>query len=252
MGCTSSSEEKKAQENSKVLDRFLREDAERSSKDVKLLLLGAGESGKSTIVKQMRIIHQHGYSKEDFIQYRPVVFSNTLQSMCAILRAMPVLGIQLEHDRKADCDYVLCLSTNRENGVIATANAIGHTITTSASNQQTTATSMALSFDSNLVGAIKRLWQSRSVQQCFHRSNEYQLNDSAQYFLSELDRIGQTGYLPNEQDILRCRVKTTGIVEVNFCFRNLNFRLFDVGGQRSERKKWIHCFEDVEELDAFV
>lgn len=23
------------------------------------------------------------------------------------------------------------------------------------------------------------------------------------------------------------------------------FRLFDVGGQRSERKKWIHCFEDV-------
>jgi len=21
--------------------------------------------------------------------------------------------------------------------------------------------------------------------------------------------------------------------------------LFDVGGQRSERKKWIHCFEDV-------
>ena len=25
----------------------------------------------------------------------------------------------------------------------------------------------------------------------------------------------------------------------------LFFRLFDVGGQRSERKKWIHCFEDV-------
>ena len=23
------------------------------------------------------------------------------------------------------------------------------------------------------------------------------------------------------------------------------FRLFDVGGQRSERKKWIHCFEGV-------
>jgi len=40
-------------------------------------------------------------------------------------------------------------------------------------------------------------------------------------------------------------VKTTGIVEVHFSFKNLNFKLFDVGGQRSERKKWIHCFEDV-------
>lgn len=44
---------------------------------------------------------------------------------------------------------------------------------------------------------------------------------------------------------MRTRVKTTGIVEVHFSFKNLNFKLFDVGGQRSERKKWIHCFEDV-------
>lgn len=52
-------------------------------------------------------------------------------------------------------------------------------------------------------------------------------------------------YHPTEQDILRTRVKTTGIVEVNFTFKDLDFRLFDVGGQRSERQKWTHCFEDV-------
>lgn len=77
------------------------------------------------------------------------------------------------------------------------------------------------------------------------RSNEYQLNDSAKYFLDKLDEIGQASYLPSTQDILRTRVKTTGIVEINFSFKDLNFRVFDVGGQRSERKKWIHCFEDV-------
>ncbi|CAF1601890.1 unnamed protein product, partial [Didymodactylos carnosus] len=71
---------------SKALDRLIKEDAERAAKDVKLLLLGAGESGKSTIVKQMRIIHQHGYSKEEFEQYRPVVYSNTIQSLGAIIR----------------------------------------------------------------------------------------------------------------------------------------------------------------------
>ncbi|VDM71088.1 unnamed protein product, partial [Strongylus vulgaris] len=58
-------------------------------------------------------------------------------------------------------------------------------------------------------------------------------------------RLGEATYQPTEQDILRTRVKTTGIVEVHFTFKNLNFKLFDVGGQRSERKKWIHCFEDV-------
>ena len=56
-------------------------------------VLGAGESGKSTIVKQMKIIHQDGYSKEDFVQYRPVVYSNTIQSLGAIIRAMNMLNI---------------------------------------------------------------------------------------------------------------------------------------------------------------
>ena len=54
---------------------------------------GAGESGKSTIVKQMKIIHESGFTTEDFKQYRPVVYSNTIQSLVAILRAMPNLGI---------------------------------------------------------------------------------------------------------------------------------------------------------------
>lgn len=63
--------------------------------------------------------------------------------------------------------------------------------------------------------------------------------------MEALDRLGAKEYQPTTQDILRTRVKTTGIVEVHFSFKNLNFKLFDVGGQRSERKKWIHCFEDV-------
>ena len=100
-------------------------------------------------------------------------------------------------------------------------------------------------FESELLDAMKKLWNDNGVQQCFNRSNEYQLNDSAKYFLDKLDEIGLSQYLPSTQDILRTRVKTTGIVEINFTFKDLNFRVFDVGGQRSERKKWIHCFEDV-------
>ncbi len=78
------------------------------------------------------------------------------------------------------------------------------------------------------------------------------MNDSAKYFLDQLDVIGNPSYLPSIQDILRSRVKTTGIVEINFKLKEFNFRVFDVGGQRSERKKWIHCFEDVTSIIFLV
>lgn len=55
-------------------------------------------------------------------------------------------------------------------------------------------------------------------------------------------------YTPTDQDILRSRLKTTGITETVFDLGALTYRMFDVGGQRSERKKWIHCFEKVTAL----
>lgn len=70
----------KEEEAENVATFQLRADGERASREVKLLLLGAGESGKSTIVKQMRIIHETGYSDEERKAYRPVVYSNTIQA----------------------------------------------------------------------------------------------------------------------------------------------------------------------------
>lgn len=64
-------------------------------------------------------------------------------------------------------------------------------------------------------------------------------------YFDSIDRIAQANYLPTDQDVLRSRVKTTGITETTFIIGDLTYRMFDVGGQRSERKKWIHCFENV-------
>eukprot|EP00094_Tigriopus_californicus_P004365 TCALIF_04206-PA protein Name:"Similar to Guanine nucleotide-binding protein G(o) subunit alpha (Locusta migratoria)" AED:0.23 eAED:0.27 QI:888/0.83/0.85/1/0.83/0.85/7/0/275 len=219
MGCAMSAEERASRARSKQIEKNLKEDGIQAAKDIKLLLLGAGESGKSTIVKQMKIIHESGFTSEDFKQYRPVVYSNTIQSLVAILRAMPNLGITFANtDRDGDAKMVMDVVSRMED---------------------------TEPFSEELLAGMKRLWADGGVQECFARSNEYQLNDSAKYFLDDLSRLGAKDYQPTEQDILRTRVKTTGIVEVHFSFKNLNFKLFDVGGQRSERKKWIHCFEDV-------
>ncbi|ELT95086.1 hypothetical protein CAPTEDRAFT_120382 [Capitella teleta] len=219
MGCTMSAEERAALERSKAIEKNLKEDGLQAAKDIKLLLLGAGESGKSTIVKQMKIIHEGGFTNEDNKQYKPVVYSNTIQSLVAIIRAMATLHIDFgDPERESDAKMVLDVIARMED---------------------------TEPFSEELLAAMKRLWADTGVQECFGRSNEYQLNDSAKYFLDDVQRLGAKDYMPTEQDILRTRVKTTGIVEVHFHFKNLNFKLFDVGGQRSERKKWIHCFEDV-------
>ncbi|KIO17632.1 hypothetical protein M407DRAFT_32690 [Tulasnella calospora MUT 4182] len=76
-------------------------------------------------------------------------------------------------------------------------------------------------------------------------SSEFYLMDSASYFFSQVQRIAQRDYTPNESDVLRARAKTTGISETRFSIGQLSIHMFDVGGQRSERKKWIHCFEAV-------
>lgn len=59
-------------------------------------------------------------------------------------------------------------------------------------------------------------------------------------------------YIPTDQDILRSRVKTTGINEITFQVDSVLYKVFDVGGQRSERRKWIHCFENLHAIIFMV
>jgi len=100
-----SAEERASRARSKQIEKNLKEDGIQAAKDIKLLLLGAGESGKSTIVKQMKIIHESGFTSEDFKQYRPVVYSNTIQSLVAILRAMPNLNITFSYNEREEDRY---------------------------------------------------------------------------------------------------------------------------------------------------
>jgi hypothetical protein len=86
---------------------------------------------------------------------------------------------------------------------------------------------------------VKLLWKDSAIQQAYKRSFEFQLPASCPYWIDNIDRIGSSYYVPTVQDILRCRVVTTGISETVFTVESVPFRLVDVGGQRSERKKWV-------------
>ena len=145
----------------------------------------------------MKIIHETGYSKDECEQYRPVVYSNTIQSLMAIIRAMGQLRIDFSDPGRTDsARQFFTLASAAEEGELTPELAL----------------------------LMKRLWQDEGVQMCFSRSREYQLNDSAAYYLNALDRISQPSYIPTQQDVLRTRVKTTGIVETHFSFKGLNFK----------------------------
>ncbi|XP_011344227.1 guanine nucleotide-binding protein G(q) subunit alpha isoform X2 [Ooceraea biroi] len=224
MACCLSEEAKEQKRINQEIERQLRRDKRDARRELKLLLLGTGESGKSTFIKQMRIIHGSGYSDEDKRGFIKLVYQNIFMAMQSMIRAMDLLKIQYGDSSNIE-KAELVRSVDFE------------TVTT---------------FESPYVEAIKHLWADAGIQECYDRRREYQLTDSAKYYLMEIDRVAAPNYLPTEQDILRVRVPTTGIIEYPFDLEEIRFRMVDVGGQRSERRKWIHCFENVTSIIFLV
>ncbi|XP_014664667.1 PREDICTED: guanine nucleotide-binding protein G(s) subunit alpha-like [Priapulus caudatus] len=224
MGCfggnkQDAEDEKWRKETNKKIEKQLQKDKQLYRATHRLLLLGAGESGKSTIVKQMRILHVDGFDETEKKDRLQDIRKNIRDAILTITGAMSSLNppIQLGDESNHDCfDYI-----------------------------QDVASQPDFEYCDEFWEHTARLWMDTGVQAAFERANEYQLIDCAKYFLDKTDVIKEPTYLPTEQDILRCRVLTSGIFETRFQVDKVNFHMFDVGGQRDERRKWIQCFNDV-------
>ncbi|KAI9246908.1 G-alpha protein [Phascolomyces articulosus] len=205
MGCCQSAERVQENKRSNQIDSQIKRDRVNLRSEIKMLLLGAGESGKSTILKQMKLIHDGGYTSEEREGFKEVIYSNTIQSMRVTLEAMELLAIEF-HNPQNENNRQLILEAPPQIEMMS----------------------------QELVQALASLWDDRGVRECVRRSNEYQLNDSARYYFDSIIRIGHPSYMPSDQDVLRSRVKTTGITETTFVINQMTCRMFDVGGQRSE------------------
>lgn len=87
-----------AKSRSLAIDKILKEDAIIYRSKIKLLLLGPGESGKSTIAKQMRIIHQSGFTEEEkTVHFKQIIFRNIIDGMKTLLEGATELGIKIQN-----------------------------------------------------------------------------------------------------------------------------------------------------------
>ena len=83
------------------IDKMIRKDKKVQSRQVKILLLGAGESGKSTILKQMRIIYSEGFRLDERKEVRQVIFSNMIVAFKIIAEEMRELGLDYENEKSS-------------------------------------------------------------------------------------------------------------------------------------------------------
>lgn len=216
MGCQQSSLESNddATKRSRLLEREMARQSKVESEKVKLLLLGAGESGKSTIFKQMKVIYGEKYTDVERRHAIPTIHSNIIQAMKTLCEQ--TIAFDEMTQIKATSDFELIQSLD-ENDVISIP--VGN--------------------------AIKNLWSDPGMKAVWNRRNEFQIIESVQFYFNKIDVIKMSDYLPDKDDLLYSRVRTSGIVTERYGIDGTTFEIYDVGGQRNERKKWIHCFEGV-------
>ena len=151
--CQSTSDERKA--SNKIDAQLMKEGKIRSEKNVKILLLGAGESGKSTIVKQMKIINLGGYSEAEKLNYRNIIYLNICTSIRTFNDALKKLNLvfrdpdnfRIMENFLADCDKWKSSGTYE--------------------------------FNSEIGANLSLLWKDSVVEEALARSSEFYLPDSA-------------------------------------------------------------------------
>jgi len=216
MGCTQSQEQIEAAKRSKELEKHMAEDHLKEQQKIKLLLLGAGESGKSTIFKQMKVLYGKPLSEDELKHFTQIVFTNAIVIIKALAAQVEKYGLKSE-------------LTPEQQDSLAVVNELTEYD----------------SIDAQTAAHIKTLWQSDVFQTIWDRRSEFQVVDSHKVFLDDIERIGAPDYVATQQDVLLTRVRTSGIVTEKYTIDGTEFEMYDVGGQRNERKKWIHCFENV-------
>lgn len=179
----------------------------------KLLLLGAGESGKSTVFKQMRLVHSSAYSERELNQFKYIIYRNILDAIKILVEQVNDMGLQLVEANEDLADQVSLWESE--------------------------------SLNPEMAEIIAQLWADEGVQEAYRRRAEFQLGDNALYYLSQVQRIGSPDFVPTTDDALHARVRTSGAVSKEFQTKSSKFIVYDVGGQRAERRKWMPLFDHV-------
>lgn len=144
-----SPEEIEQRYKSQEIDRMIEKDKQLLKRQVKLLLLGAGESGKSTFLKQMRIIHGMKFDNELIKEFQHIIYQNVVKGMKVLVDARDKLGIPWEHVTNSDIGMHIL---KFENSMMLDAKLFMH-----------------------YAPSLRNLWEDAGIKRAFERRREFQL-----------------------------------------------------------------------------
>lgn len=147
--CKFTPEEIEQRRKSQEIDKMLEKDKQSLKRQVKLLLLGAGESGKSTFLKQMRIIHGLKFEYELVKEYQQDIYQNVIRGMKVLVDARDKLGISWEDNKNNDTGRLLLQYNNT--------------------------TQLDPRLFNQYAPFVARLWKDSGIRRAFDRRREFQL-----------------------------------------------------------------------------
>ncbi|KAL2916617.1 hypothetical protein HK105_203729 [Polyrhizophydium stewartii] len=201
-----------------LFDRTIEQDRlemKRFQEDPKLLILGSGDSGKTTFLKNLHIHLGGGFTPEQLALYRVQMIDNMLNGMRILLNACRTMGYKISD--VASRDLVLSyMPDGKQQGL-----------------------------PMNVIAAIHALWNTKAVYTAWKSGNKFGLQDNVEYFLDKVLTKGRPDYDLTPEDIVNIRHSTSSISETRFQYGKETLRFYDVAGQRSFRKTWASYFDSV-------
>ncbi|XP_025093514.1 guanine nucleotide-binding protein G(o) subunit alpha-like isoform X3 [Pomacea canaliculata] len=248
---------------SKSIDQQLDEERERRQKEVQLLMLGGAGAGKSTFIKQLRLHYGNHFPEAICHQWVPQVLHNLTGALHVVLEQMEVLNIQFDNhlnkqlavefqDKfpRMSMEALVLRFTEEDESAERTSPT---TCRADVTRRMTFLDKLQLQAPD--VAVLQQLWTDLGVQCCYARRQKFQrhaLSRTHEYFLDQADRLLTADYVPTVQDILYVHWPTLGVQEHAIAMDSMQFKMIDVAGQKSLRKKWIHFFEGVTAVIFFA
>eukprot|EP00484_Ammonia_sp_Unknown_P019325 CAMPEP_0197038034 /NCGR_PEP_ID=MMETSP1384-20130603/15085_1 /TAXON_ID=29189 /ORGANISM="Ammonia sp." /LENGTH=402 /DNA_ID=CAMNT_0042468427 /DNA_START=15 /DNA_END=1223 /DNA_ORIENTATION=- len=201
----------------------------------KLLLLGSGSSGKSTLFQQLRCIYHGGLPEAEFENCQHTIRQNVVMGMITLLR-------KSQEIYESDTQKYSKLLVNIDDRKISSAVQLVVEFATETFNNVLP----PLEKMKALGDAIGFLWDLEPIQATFaNRGGKFSLPDNMDYFFNKSELLYLEDYEPTREDALKTRIRTVSIISREFEIKDNWFQIVDVGGQRNERKKWISQFDNV-------